>query len=44
MNTDIGALTTIFSEFYYWVTILADVPDPRRVLYVRGWRLAHTRT
>jgi hypothetical protein len=21
MNTDIGALTTIFSEFYYWITI-----------------------
>ena len=21
MNTDIGALTIIFSEFYYWITI-----------------------
>jgi hypothetical protein len=21
MNTDIGALTTIFSEFYYWITM-----------------------
>ena len=21
MNTAIGALTTIFSEFYYWITI-----------------------
>ena len=30
MNTDIGALTTIFSEFYYWITI-ADVPDRQRI-------------
>jgi ammonium transporter, Amt family len=21
MNTDLGALTIIFSEFYYWITI-----------------------
>jgi hypothetical protein len=21
MDTDIGALTTVFTEFYYWITV-----------------------
>ncbi|SVB92955.1 uncharacterized protein METZ01_LOCUS245809, partial [marine metagenome] len=22
MDTDIGALTTVFTEFYYWITVV----------------------
>ena len=38
MDTDIGALTVIFTEFYYWVTVPLDVSDPCWLLHVRGRR------
>ena len=36
MEGNLNALTTIFTEFYYWVTVVFHVPDSRRVLHVRG--------
>jgi hypothetical protein len=34
MTDQLGALTTIFTEFYYWVTVGTDVFNSRRFLYV----------
>ena len=34
MEGNLNALTTIFTEFYYFVTIVYDVSDPRWLLHV----------
>ena len=34
MTSQLDALQTIFTEFYYWTTVVLNVSNSRRILYV----------